>query len=283
MVGLTDASGSLINKYQYDAFGNTVEAVEKVQNRFRYAGEQYDQVTGQYYLRARFYNPVVGRFTQEDTYRGDGLNLYSYVQNNPVNYYDPSGYCADKSNPFDRSMTREQYKAKKSYERLLKRHGIDSPTKRAQFWQGKDNYPGIDNYKDITLKRGKIIYAGDPRPTGYGTTESALRRTGNDSQKIFEGLQVGPWDPPEDFIHLSGYKQTLMPYEMVEDIPAAFGITKANPHFGDGGLPQVYIANFNELVASGKIRPIPAKKIPLKNWYMKPEDVKKVYSKVPKP
>jgi RHS repeat-associated protein len=71
-----------------------------VQNRFRYAGEQYDQVTGQYYLRARFYNPVVGRFTQEDTYRGDGLNLYSYVQNNPIKYYDPSGYCAEKSNPY---------------------------------------------------------------------------------------------------------------------------------------------------------------------------------------
>ena len=45
----------------------------------------------QYYLRARFYNPVIARFTQEDTYRGDGLNLYAYCQNNPVFYTDPSG------------------------------------------------------------------------------------------------------------------------------------------------------------------------------------------------
>lgn len=93
---MLDAAGSVVNRYQYDAFGNTVEAVEKVQNRFRYAGEQYDQVTGQYYLRARFYNPVVGRFTQEDTYRGDGLNLYAYVSNNPIKYADPSGYCCEK-------------------------------------------------------------------------------------------------------------------------------------------------------------------------------------------
>jgi len=43
-------------------------------------------------LRARYYNPKIGRFLQEDVYRGDGLNLYAYCQNNPVMYCDPSGY-----------------------------------------------------------------------------------------------------------------------------------------------------------------------------------------------
>ncbi len=38
---------------------------------------------GQYYLRAIYYNPVVGRFLQEDTYRGDGLKPYAYCANNP--------------------------------------------------------------------------------------------------------------------------------------------------------------------------------------------------------
>ena len=51
----------------------------------------YDDDASQYYLRARFYNPAIGRFLQEDTYRGDGLNLYAYCANNPVMYYDPSG------------------------------------------------------------------------------------------------------------------------------------------------------------------------------------------------
>lgn len=44
------------------------------------------------YLGARFYNPVIGRFLQEDTYYGDGLNLYVYCVNNPVFYTDPSGH-----------------------------------------------------------------------------------------------------------------------------------------------------------------------------------------------
>ena len=80
------------NIYQYDAFGNLLEKREDVSNRILYTAQQYDQETGQYYLRARYYNPVVGRFLQEDSYRGDGLNLYAYCANNPVVYYDPSGH-----------------------------------------------------------------------------------------------------------------------------------------------------------------------------------------------
>ena len=82
----------IINYYSYDAFGNIIEKTEKVENRFCYNGEMLDPVTQQYYLRARFYNPVIGRFTQEDTYYGDGLNLYQYCQANPVGYVDPSGH-----------------------------------------------------------------------------------------------------------------------------------------------------------------------------------------------
>ena len=49
-------------------------------------------MTGLYYLRARQYDTLTGRFTQEDTYLGDGRNLYVYVSNNPLKYVDPSGH-----------------------------------------------------------------------------------------------------------------------------------------------------------------------------------------------
>ncbi|WP_418624552.1 RHS repeat domain-containing protein, partial [Waltera sp.] len=91
-VFVTDGQGEIRNSYQYDAFGISLETTEQLNNRIRYTGQQYDELTEQYYLRARYYNPVAGRFMQEDVYQGDGLNLYAYCHNNPVVYYDPSGY-----------------------------------------------------------------------------------------------------------------------------------------------------------------------------------------------
>ena len=71
--------------YRYDAFGTLagVQSViaegvfaeaETALSRFLYAGEQYDNVTRLYYLRARQYDTEIGRFTQEDTYLCDGRN-----------------------------------------------------------------------------------------------------------------------------------------------------------------------------------------------------------------
>ena len=89
---IVDEAGAVQNWYEYDAWGNITAKQEAIPNRYTYYGQQLDPITQQYYLRARFYNPVIGRFTQEDAYRGDGLNLYAYCANNPVYYVDPSGF-----------------------------------------------------------------------------------------------------------------------------------------------------------------------------------------------
>ena len=106
---ITGLDGEIKNSYQYDAFGNLQNRNITVRNRILYTGQQYDEITGQYYLRARFYHPAVGRFLQEDVYRGDGLNLYAYCANNPVVYYDPSGYVVQDPKAIDLGDGRYRY------------------------------------------------------------------------------------------------------------------------------------------------------------------------------
>ncbi|WP_158454081.1 RHS repeat-associated core domain-containing protein [Paenibacillus durus] len=65
---------------------------------FGYTGLGYDFTSSNTYARARYYEPEIGRFVSEDTYRGQiddpqSLNLYTYVGNNPPKYTDPSGNC----------------------------------------------------------------------------------------------------------------------------------------------------------------------------------------------
>ena len=90
MVGLVSAAGTQTKTYAYDAFGNEKDRVGSDPNPFRYCGEYFDVESGAYYLRARYYDLSVGRFTQEDTAK-DGLNWYSYTGGNPVLFIDPTG------------------------------------------------------------------------------------------------------------------------------------------------------------------------------------------------
>lgn len=96
VVQLTDKSGSVTKTYEYDSFGNEVNPDGKDDNPFRYCGEYYDKETAEIYLRARYYQPEVGRFLTRDTYTGEeneplSLHLYTYCGNDGVNAWDPSG------------------------------------------------------------------------------------------------------------------------------------------------------------------------------------------------
>ena len=99
VVNLTDKDGKVTKSYRYDAFGVEKNIDENDTNAFRYCGEYFDKETATVYLRARNYNPSIGRFTQRDSFAGKlddplSLNLYTYCANNPVYYSDPSGHSA---------------------------------------------------------------------------------------------------------------------------------------------------------------------------------------------
>ena len=90
-------NNAVVASYTYDAFGNLTSQIGESDNPFLYCGEYYDAETQTYYLRARYYNPANGRFTQQDAWAymdaSDplSLNLYAYCGNNPIMYVDPSG------------------------------------------------------------------------------------------------------------------------------------------------------------------------------------------------
>ena len=93
---LSDTSGTLTDTYAYDAFGELLQQIGTTENRYRFAGEQYDAGLDQYYLRARYYDQGVGRFTQMDIWAGSccepiTLNKYLYGKGDPIDYIDPSG------------------------------------------------------------------------------------------------------------------------------------------------------------------------------------------------
>ena len=97
MVALTDAAGTVVATYDYDAFGNHIATTGSVVNPYRYAGYRWDAETGLYYLNARYYAPGVGRFISRDAFHGfeddpASLNQYNYAHSNPVMFVDPSGY-----------------------------------------------------------------------------------------------------------------------------------------------------------------------------------------------
>ena len=93
VVQIVDTSGAIKNTYDYDVWGNFLKKEETIENHFTYFGQTYDETTGLYYLRARYYDPTIGRFTQQDPAE-DGYNWYVYCNNIPINKIDPYGTAA---------------------------------------------------------------------------------------------------------------------------------------------------------------------------------------------
>ena len=98
---LTNTAGAVTDRYEYDAFGNefTVSGGSSTPNNYLYRGEQWDADLGLYYLRARYYNPLTGRFMSRDPNDGtpiqpESLHKYLYADGDPVNASDPNGRSA---------------------------------------------------------------------------------------------------------------------------------------------------------------------------------------------
>lgn len=100
---LTDSTGTKVAGWDYDAFGAVRAQSGTASTIYRYTGQQLDSDSNLYYLRARYYDPSIGRFTSRDSFSGftgnpQSQNLYGYVLNNPINLVDSTGHCSAESN-----------------------------------------------------------------------------------------------------------------------------------------------------------------------------------------
>ena len=107
IVAILDENGNTVVSYGYDAWGvplwctgELAETLGKVQP-FRYRGYVFDEETGLYYLRSRYYNPGWGRFVNADVLIGAGKllshNLFAYCDNVPVSFSDKHGQTRENS------------------------------------------------------------------------------------------------------------------------------------------------------------------------------------------
>lgn len=106
VVAIYDMEGNLKVKYLYDAFGNCTVSSETTdyslarKNPIRYRGYYFDVESQLFYCNSRYYSPDFCRFISPDSIEYldpssiNGLNLYCYCYNDPINYYDPSGHLA---------------------------------------------------------------------------------------------------------------------------------------------------------------------------------------------
>ena len=125
VTNVIDESGSGVVSYRYDDYGTTTKyGNQDFYNEVCYTSGVYDELTGLYYLNARYYNPDTATFIIQDSYRGEQKdygtwNLYAYCGGNPVNFVDPSGH---KSNPIRKGYyyPNNAWNSLKPYEKLNK-------------------------------------------------------------------------------------------------------------------------------------------------------------------
>jgi len=127
--------------------------------------------------------------------------------------------------------------------------GNSSPSQLARSWQGSVSYPGVDSWTDVNLPKGTYVVGAAPGQSEFYTTLEGFNGTDGTAESYYQNLQIGPNTTNPSF---PPYRSGVTIYQVnTEALPAASSNALANPQFGPGGKPQLFIPGYQ-----GSLTPI---------------------------
>ena len=234
---MTDKDGNLLWFGNYTGWGRLKEetkVTDSAYQPFRLQNQYADHETGLHYNFFRYYEPDAGRFVNQDPIGlAGGSNLYWALQNSQM-WADPLGLSSKKSPGTCNDPCAGQ-----------------DPAGEAAGWQGSKDYPGVDNWKNVVLKKGAVIYSLFPgSPPGFAVPIGTLNQHRGNPTSYHEALQVQSKNLPQG----RSMRTQVRAYRVTEDICVGRGRAKANDQFGGGGGIQYYIpSKVQSTLTPGKI------------------------------
>jgi RHS repeat-associated protein len=162
ITSLSNAAGGLAETYTYDSVGNTTVSSGSLVNPFRFTGRDFDTETNLQFSRARYYDPSIGRFLNEDAIRFSGsVDFYSYAKNNALTFTDPFGWAPDARGTCGGTTNCNKYRQLKRYDLyILCRIFPDNPKSNCIRLCLQQNFGagshGVGSYNDPPTFAGAI-------------------------------------------------------------------------------------------------------------------------------
>ena len=259
VVGIVDSAGSLVVEYKYDAWGKptlvrtltTAYEMLAELNPCRYRGYVFDEETGLYYLRSRYYTPVFNHFINADGLIGikGGLlehGIFIYCKNNPICMSDPTGKIPGGAIAYgySKSLEYQAYKACKKIKKWFKKVEEDvkkiikKASRTIDAWLKNISLKGVpDNLSPLIKDRWRSpTYAAKG-----GTLEISVDLFEDSSGTIYGRISDLSWSIPDEKFEFVNFYICCTPFYDVSQWHGVASCTDASGCIEDIGIDQDWV------------------------------------------